>query len=115
MYDLNEEKDTLYITMEYVKGEDLKSYIREKERLKEEDVIVLAKLVCESLVEAHRLGVIQRDLKPQNIMIDKDGDTKIMDSGIARSLEAKGITDAGAMIGYPEYMSPEQAGAEEAD
>ncbi len=115
MYDLNEEEETPYITMEYVKGEDLKSFIRKKERLKEEEVIARAKQVCEGLVEAHRLGVIHRDLKPQNIMIDKDGETKVMDFGIARSVEAPGVTQSGVMIGTPDYMSPEQAEGEEAD
>jgi serine/threonine protein kinase len=115
MYDLNEEKDTPFITMEYVKGEDLKSFIRKKERLKEKEVIALTKQVCEGLVEAHRLGIIHRDLKPQNIMIHKDGDTKIMDFGIARSVEAPGVTQSGVMIGTPDYISPEQAEGEEAD
>lgn len=115
MYDLNEEKETPYITMEYVKGEDLKSFIRKKEGLTEEEVITLAKQVCEGLTEAHRLGVVHRDLKPQNIMINKDGDTKIMDFGIARSVEARGVTHSGVMIGTPDYMSPEQAEGEEAD
>ena len=85
MYDLNEEEETPYITMEYVKGEDLKSFIRRKDRLKEEEVIALAKQVCEGLAEAHELGVIHRDLKPQNIMIDEKNNAKIMDFGIARS------------------------------
>lgn len=85
------------------------------QRLKEEEVIVLAKQVCEGLVEAHRLGVIHRDLKPQNIMIDKDGNTKVMDFGIARSVEAPGVTATGMMIGTPDYISPEQAEGEEAD
>jgi len=115
MYDLNEEEETPYITMEYVKGEDLKSFIRKKEKLKEEEVIAIGKQVCEGLTEAHRLGVVHRDLKPQNIMIDKDGDTKVMDFGIARSVEAPGVTQSGVMIGTPDYMSPEQAEGEEAD
>ena len=115
MYDLNEEEETPYITMEYVKGEDLKSFIRRKERLKGEEVIALAKQVCEGLAEAHRLGVVHRDLKPQNIMIDKDRNTKIMDFGIARSVEAPGVTQSGVMIGTPDYMSPEQAEGEESD
>ncbi len=115
MYDLNEEEETPYITMEYVKGEDLKSYIRKEERIKEEEAIVLAKQVCGGLVEAHRLGVVHRDLKPQNIMIDKDGDIKVMDFGIARSVEAAGVTQSGVIIGTPDYMSPEQAEGEEAD
>jgi serine/threonine protein kinase/Tfp pilus assembly protein PilF len=115
MYDLNEEEETPYITMEYVKGEDLKSFIRRKDRLKEEEVIALAKQVCEGLAEAHELGVVHRDLKPQNIMIDEKNNAKIMDFGIARSVEAAGLTQTGVMIGTPDYMSPEQAEGEEAD
>ena len=115
MYDLNEEEETPYITMEYVKGEDLKNYIRKKERLTEEEVIDIAKQVCEGLAEAHELGVVHRDLKPQNIMIDKKNNAKVMDFGIARSVETSGVTKSGVMIGTPDYMSPEQAEGEEAD
>jgi len=67
------------------------------------------------LTEAHRLGVVHRDLKPSNIMIDKEGNSRIMDFGIARSIIGKGITGAGVMIGTPEYMSPEQVEAKEVD
>ena len=74
--------------MEYVAGEDLKSRIQEKERLKEEEAISLAKQVCEGLAEAHRLGVIHRDLKPQNIMFDQESQAKIMDFGIARTIDS---------------------------
>ena len=60
------------------------------------------------MCEAHNLGVIHRDLKPQNIMVDKEGTAKIMDFGIARSLRAAGMTAEGMIIGTPEYMAPEQ-------
>jgi serine/threonine protein kinase len=114
MYDLNEEKGTHYITMEYVPGEDLKSLVR---RVKFDigTSIKIAKQICEGLSEAHRLGVIHRDLKPSNIMIDKEGNARIMDFGIARSLSSQGITGAGIMIGTPEYMSPEQVEGKEVD
>jgi serine/threonine protein kinase/tetratricopeptide (TPR) repeat protein len=115
MYDLNEEEKTPFITMEYVKGEDLKSFVRRKGRLSEEETIAIAKQVCEGLEEAHELGVIHRDLKPQNIMIDEKSNAKVMDFGIARSVEAPGITHTGMMIGTPDYISPEQAEGEEAD
>ncbi len=65
--------------------------------------------------EAHKAGVVHRDLKPSNIMIDREGNVRIMDFGIARSLKEKGITGAGVMIGTPEYMSPEQVEAKEVD
>ncbi|NIM58852.1 MAG: protein kinase [Candidatus Aminicenantes bacterium] len=115
MYDLGEEKGTHYITMEYVPGEDLKSFIRRARQLTPGTVITIAKQVCEGLTEAHRLGVVHRDLKPQNLMIDKEGNARIMDFGIARSIIGKGITGAGVMIGTPEYMSPEQAEVKEVD
>ncbi len=108
MYYLGEEKGAHYITMEYVPGEDLKSMIRMSGQLSTGMAIKVAKQVCEGLTEAHRLGVVHRDLKPNNIMIDKSGEARIMDFGIARLLKAKGITRAGIMIGTPEYMSPEQ-------
>ncbi len=115
MYELMEEKGTHFITMEYISGEDLKSFIRRVGQLPIGKAISVAKQVCDGLTEAHRLGVVHRDLKPSNIMIDKEGNARIMDFGIARSLEAKGITGAGVMIGTPEYMSPEQAGTKEVD
>ncbi|NIQ17399.1 MAG: protein kinase, partial [Candidatus Aenigmarchaeota archaeon] len=80
---------------------DLKSFIHRARQLTAGTAINIAKQVCEGLAEAHRLGVIHRDLKPQNIMIDKEGNARIMDFGIARSLKAKGITGAGVMVGTP--------------
>jgi serine/threonine protein kinase/tetratricopeptide (TPR) repeat protein len=115
MYDLNEEKGIHYITMEYVRGEDLRSSIRRFGQLPIGKSISIAKQICEGLAEAHRLGVVHRDLKSNNIMIDKEGNVRIMDFGIARSLEGKGITGAGVMIGTPEYMSPEQVEGKEVD
>jgi serine/threonine protein kinase/Flp pilus assembly protein TadD len=115
MYHLGKEEGAYYITMEYVSGEDLKSFIRRSGLISTGKAISIANQVCEGLLEAHRLGVVHRDLKPQNIMIDKEGNARIMDFGIARSLRAKGITGSGVMIGTPEYMSPEQVEGKEAD
>jgi len=115
MYHFGKDEGSYYITMEYVRGEDLKSMIRMMGRLSPGQAVSIARQVCEGLAEAHRLGVIHRDLKPQNVMIDRDGNVKIMDFGIARSLKAKGITGAGVMIGTPEYMSPEQVEGKDAD
>jgi serine/threonine protein kinase/Tfp pilus assembly protein PilF len=115
MFHLEKGEETPYISMEYLEGQDLKSLIREKEKLPAEEAIGIAQQVCEGLVEAHRLGVIHRDLKPQNIMIGKDGQAKIMDFGIARSVEAPGVTQTGVIIGTPDYISPEQAEGQEAD
>jgi serine/threonine protein kinase/predicted Zn-dependent protease len=115
MYDLNKEEGTYYITMEYVPGEDLKNSIIRMGPLSAGKAIFIAKQVCEGLAEAHELGVVHRDLKPQNIMIDRKGNARIMDFGIARSITGKGITGAGVMIGTPEYMSPEQVEGKEVD
>ena len=115
MFDLGEAEGAHFITMEYVPGEDLKSMIRMSTGLTVGTVLSVGKQICDGLAEAHGQGVVHRDLKPQNIMIDKGGRAKIMDFGIARSLFGKGITGAGVMIGTPEYMSPEQAEAKDVD
>jgi len=115
MYELMEDKGSLFITMEYVPGQDLEGLIRQSGRLAVGTTISIAKQVCEGLAEAHRLGVIHRDLKSHNILIDKRGIARIVDFGIARSLTGKSLTRVGAMIGTPEYMSPEQTEAKELD
>ena len=115
MFDLGEEKGTRYITMEFVDGEDLKRLIRKIGQMPIGRTVSIAMQVCDGLAEAHRLGVIHRDLKPQNIMVDEEGNARIMDFGIARSIKAKGITDAGMMIGTPDYMSPEQVEGKDVD
>jgi len=115
MYHFGEKGGTQYITMEYVAGEDLKSTIKRVGQLSVLKAISIAKQVCEGLVEAHNLGLVHRDLKPRNIMVDQEGNARIMDFGIARSLKTDGITTTGVMIGTPDYMSPEQAEAKEVD
>lgn len=115
MFDLNEHEGSQYISMEYVPGEDLKSLIKRVGYLPSGKVISIGKQICQGLSEAHTLGVIHRDLKPQNIMIDKNGNAKIMDFGIARSLKSEGITGEGAIIGTPQYMSPEQVEGKDTD
>lgn len=115
MYDFNKDEEISYITMEYVSGEDLKSSVTRMGLLSAGKTIFLAKQICEGLAEAHKLGVVHRDLKPQNIMIDRGGNIRIMDFGIARSVQAKGVTATGVMIGTPEYMSPEQVEGKDVD
>jgi serine/threonine protein kinase len=115
MFDLQEEGKTLFITMEYVRGEDLKGFLHRAKQLTIGTAISIARQVAEGLAEAHKLGIVHRDLKPHNIMIDKEGNAKIMDFGIARSVSAKGITGEGVIIGTPEYMSPEQVEGKEVD
>ncbi|MDH7511529.1 MAG: protein kinase [Clostridiales bacterium] len=115
MFDLNEEKGIPYITMEYVKGENLRRLIKKVGRLSPEQAVPIARQVCQGLAEAHRLGVLHRDLKPQNIMIDEEGKARIMDFGLARFLKSDGTTETGVVIGTPAYISPERVEGQEAD
>jgi TolB-like protein/Tfp pilus assembly protein PilF/predicted Ser/Thr protein kinase len=115
MFDLGEAEGTHFITMEYISGEDLKTMIRMSGQLGPGTTVHIASQICEGLAEAHRLGVIHRDLKSSNIMIDREGNARIMDFGIARRLKERGITGQGVVIGTPEYMSPEQVEGKDAD
>jgi serine/threonine protein kinase/Tfp pilus assembly protein PilF len=115
MFDLGKADGVIFITMEFVPGEDLKKLIRKTGRLGAGRAVSIARQICEGLAEAHRHGVIHRDLKPQNIMIDEAGNARIMDFGIARSAGTGGLTMPGMVVGTPEYMAPEQMNGEEAD
>jgi TolB-like protein/tRNA A-37 threonylcarbamoyl transferase component Bud32/Tfp pilus assembly protein PilF len=115
MFDLGKTEDTAYITMEFVSGEDLKTLLKRVGQLPVRRTVAVAEQVCQGLAEAHRLGVIHRDLKPQNIMIDREGSARIMDFGIARSVLERGVTGTGVVIGTPDYMSPEQLDGQDAD
>ena len=115
LYDLGEFGLAHFITMECVEGEDLKKFIRRAGYIVPPKAVSIAKQVCEGLAEAHRLGVVHRDLKPQNIMIDREGNARIMDFGLARFMEADGVTGSGVMLGTPEYMSPEQVDLKDVD
>jgi serine/threonine protein kinase/tetratricopeptide (TPR) repeat protein len=113
IYDLGEADGIKFITMEYVDGEDLRSLLKVHGKLSPKEAVHIVEQVCRALEAAHAEGVIHRDLKPQNIMRDKQGRIVVMDFGLARSLEANGMTQSGALVGTLEYMSPEQAlGAE---
>ncbi len=115
MHDLGEAGGAHFITMEYVAGEDLKSLIKRIGQLPPAKALAIAGQAAKGLAEAHRLGVVHRDLKPGNIMVDREGNAKIMDFGIARSLKTEAITGTGIIIGTPDYMSPEQAEAKDVD
>ena len=115
MYDLGDVEFIHYITMEYVAGEDLKRFIKRAGPLSPGKAVAIAMQVCDGLAEAHRIGAVHRDLKSPNIMIDRDGNAKIMDFGIARFTDMDRMTGSGVMIGTPEYMSPEQVDMKEVD
>src|ERR1700687_4705518 len=115
IFDLGQAQGIKFITMEYVEGRDLRSLIHEKGKMAPEEAVPILLQIAAALDAAHHAGVVHRDLKPQNIMSDKDGRVYVMDFGIARSLETPGMTQTGALMGTPEYMSPEQAKGEKVD
>ena len=115
IFDLGEADGLKFITMEYVEGKDLSALIKEKGRLSFEECADVMSQTCTALDAAHSEGVVHRDLKPQNIMVDKSGRVIVMDFGIARTMEQGGMTHTGALIGTPDYMSPEQVMGEHVD
>ncbi|HEY7817524.1 MAG TPA: protein kinase, partial [Vicinamibacteria bacterium] len=116
IHDLGEAEGIKYLTMEYVEGRSLKQEIRNRGRIAVSEALPIARQVLSALQEAHSQGVIHRDLKPQNVMLDENGTPLLMDFGIARSSsDTGGMTGTGVMIGTPDYMSPEQVRGEKAD
>jgi serine/threonine protein kinase/tetratricopeptide (TPR) repeat protein len=115
IFDLGQAEGLKFITMEFVEGKDLSSLIKEKGRLSFEECAEVMSQTCSALDAAHSEGVVHRDLKPQNIMVDKNGRVVVMDFGIARAMEQGGMTHTGALIGTPDYMSPEQVMGKKVD
>jgi tetratricopeptide (TPR) repeat protein len=116
IHDIGEEMGRRYISMEYVPGSDLKKYFRSVGRaLPAQEVITLMAPLASALEYAHSMGIVHRDVKPANILLNEKLVPKISDFGIAKLLEATGETKAGAVIGTPMYMSPEQVKGEVAD
>ncbi|MEK7400855.1 MAG: protein kinase [Gemmatimonadota bacterium] len=117
-YDLGEVNGLYYISMEYVEGKSLKDLIKERGRLPVSVVLPIAKQLCRALEVSHEEGVIHRDIKPQNMVVQSDGVLKVMDFGIARLAtrpKDSGHTEAGMVVGTPEYMAPEQLLGDELD
>jgi serine/threonine-protein kinase len=117
-YDLGEVGGTYYLTMEYVEGTSLKQLIASRGRLPIPVTLTIGKQLCRALEVAHGEGVIHRDIKPQNMVVEPNGFLKVMDFGIARLAnppKGKGLTEAGVSIGTPDYMSPEQLSGLELD
>ncbi len=115
IYDLGDADGVKFITMEYVEGVDLRHLIQEKKKFSPEEAVQITEQICRALEATHNVGVIHRDLKPQNIMRDRTGRILLMDFGLARTVEGEGMTQTGALVGTMEYMSPEQALAKELD
>src|SRR5919198_5355215 len=107
--DAGEDDGTPYIVFEYVEGETLKERIRRLGRLPVAEAVAYAIEIGRALSCAHSHRFVHRDVKPQNVLIDPEGRAKVTDFGIARSLEAQGLTAAGRVLGTTDYVSPEQA------
>ncbi len=112
-YDTVDRDDLHYIVMELVEGITLKNYISRKEKLTNKETIGIAIQAAEGIAEAHRKGIIHRDIKPQNIIISKDGKVKVADFGIAKATTGDSANQA--VIGSAHYIAPEQARTGEAD
>src|SRR5437899_5943285 len=115
IFDLGQAHGVRFITMEYVEGRDLRALLHEKGKLTPEEAVPIFVQIASALEAAHHAGVVHRDLKPQNILVDPGGRVYVMDFGVARSLETPGMTQTGALMGTPEYMSPEQAKGQKVD
>lgn len=115
IYDLGDADGVKFITMEFVEGQDLRALILERKKFPPEDAVEIVQQICRALEAAHSVGVIHRDLKPQNVMRDPTGRILVMDFGLARTVAGDGMTQTGALVGTMEYMSPEQALAKDLD
>jgi eukaryotic-like serine/threonine-protein kinase len=108
-HDIGEVDGTYFITMELVEGQSLKYLIQSRGALAPNVVLTVGKQLCRALEVAHEQGVIHRDIKPQNLIVEPSGTLKVMDFGIARlAKRTQGMTQAGMAVGTPEYMAPEQ-------
>ncbi|HEY3124835.1 MAG TPA: protein kinase [Thermoanaerobaculia bacterium] len=108
-HDLGETNGLRYLSMEFVKGITLKALVEQDQLIPTPVALRISKQICAGLAAAHEVGVIHRDIKPQNIIIEPTGGLKVMDFGIARLTQEHGMTSTGTVVGTPDYMSPEQA------
>ena len=115
IFDLGQADGLKFITMEFLEGQDLRAELMKRGKFSPEEAARIILQISRALEVAHGEGVVHRDLKPQNIMLDANARAYVMDFGIARSAYLPGMTQTGALIGTPEYMSPEQAKGEKLD
>lgn len=114
VYDWGQDDGTYFIVMEFVRGTDLKSAIQQRGAINQRKVAEIGSQVCQALSVAHGLDIIHRDIKPQNIMVQPDGNVKVMDFGIARAKNSV-KTQTSSVLGTAHYISPEQAQGKELD
>jgi predicted Ser/Thr protein kinase len=116
IYAVGEDSGVHFLAMEYVKGDTLGPYIRERGRLSVREACDIARQVALALKEAHDHGIVHRDIKPQNILIDEAGRVRVMDFGLAKGVHAgTSLTQEGTVVGTPAYMSPEQVQGQTVD
>lgn len=115
IHDLAQHEGQWLIGMDYIDGEGLDRRLDRDGKLPIDEALRIARQLAEGLSAAHARGVVHRDLKPANVLIDRDGDSYISDFGVARSLASSGLTQSGAVIGTPDYLSPEQARGDSVD
>jgi eukaryotic-like serine/threonine-protein kinase len=115
VYDLGESDGVKYLTMQLVEGDDLSHAMRGSNTMPLERATNIFRQICLGLAAAHEQSVIHRDLKPQNIMIGKDDHVYLTDFGLARTSDQPGLTASGAVIGTPDFMSPEQVRGDHVD
>jgi eukaryotic-like serine/threonine-protein kinase len=113
--DAGEDDGRPYIVFEYIEGRTLKRRIQDEGHLPVDEAVAYAIEIGRGLTAAHARKLVHRDVKPQNVLIDPDGRAKVTDFGIARSLEQKGMTATGRVLGTTDYVSPEQAMGEDVD
>ncbi len=109
IFDVGEENDLYYIVMEFVNGQTLKQYIQQNSPLRVEDAIGVMRQLTSAISHAHQNHIVHRDIKPQNILVDRNGNVKVTDFGIAMALSATSITQTNSVLGSVHYLSPEQA------
>jgi eukaryotic-like serine/threonine-protein kinase len=109
IYDVGEEESIYYIVMEHVNGQTLKQYIQTHSPVPIEKALSIMEQITSAISHAHQNHIIHRDIKPQNILLDKNGNVKITDFGIAMALSATSITQTNSVLGSVHYLSPEQA------
>jgi eukaryotic-like serine/threonine-protein kinase len=115
IHDLGVEGDLLFLTMDFIAGRSLRAVLEEQGALGPRQAVAIARQLAEALAAAHAEGVVHRDLKPANVLVDDAGRALITDFGVARSMAVAGATQSGAIVGTPDYLSPEQARGEAVD
>lgn len=109
VYDVGQSQEMNYIVMEYVEGTDLKDYVRQRGALHPIEAVRIMMQIVSAIAAAHQNRIIHRDIKPQNILIDREGNVKITDFGIAVALSDTSLTQTNTLLGSVHYLSPEQA------